>query len=90
MENRKDILSKKERFINSIFYIFRYTLYLIAFSCLWIIIGKIFSAILLIVFWFLAQSHIKYETKIQKSIIIQENYKYEKLLKKINKNEEIV
>ena len=84
MRDEEDILSKRERFINSIFYLFRYILYLIAFSCLWVIIGKFFSAILVIIFWFLAQYHIECEAKIQKSIMIQENCKYEKILKKIN------
>lgn len=90
MKNKEDVLSKRERFINLIFYVFRYTLYLIAFSCLWIIVGKIFSVVLVIVFWFLAQCHVEYKIKIQKSITIQENCKCEELLKKVDKNEENV
>lgn len=88
MKEEKEILSKSEQLINIIYYVFRYSLYLLAFGFLAYIIGEFFSLLLVGVFWFLSQLHMEYKTKIQKSTIVQKNCEHEELLKKINTNKE--
>lgn len=82
MEEEKEILTKGERILNLIFYIFRYTLYIIAFAWLSIIIGEVFGILLAVAFWFLSQLHMDYSIKIQKANISNEIHKYDKIMRK--------
>lgn len=86
----KDILSKKEQLTNLVYYIFKYTLYLLAFGIIAYIIGEFFSLLLVGIFWLLSQSHMEYKEKIQKRIIVEEIIKHEELLNKTNKNKESI
>lgn len=82
MEEEKEILTKSEKILNLIFYIFRYTLYIIAFAWLSINIREVFSILLAGIFWFLSQLHMNYSIKIQKANISNEIHKYDKITRK--------
>lgn len=85
MEEKKETLTKSEKFLNLIFYIFRYTLYIIAFVWLAIIIGEFFSILLAGIFWILTQLHMEYSIKIQNANISDEIHKYDKIIGKYYK-----
>ena len=76
MKEYKDILTKKELFVNLLFYICRYSLYLIAFCCLFIIIGELFCIILFCFFCIITRLHIENDIKIQKAVVASEISKY--------------
>ena len=67
--NEKEILSKKERFENIIYMIFKYTLYIISFTFLYIHIGYLYTVLLICIFAFLAHAYYYNSQKVKEHII---------------------
>ena len=69
MEVDKEILTPKEQLVNIIYFVFRYILYGLGFSFLYIYIGKLYTIILICIFAFLAHSFYYNKKKVDENVI---------------------
>lgn len=85
----KEILTKQERFVNLLYYIFRYILYSCGFYTFKNVFGEFLVLILMGAFIFLSMSYDAAKKKIQEEIILRERRDAFKKAKEIDNEDEM-
>lgn len=89
MEEEKEILTKKEQIMNIIYYIFRYTLYLLGFVNIYLISGELITIITFLIFLYFSALYNENKQKIERITISRTCEKYSEIIEKEkNKNKE--
>lgn len=87
MEQEKEILTKKEQITNIIYFIFRYTLYLLGFVNIYLIGGELITIITFLIFLYFSALYNENKQKIEKITISRTCNEYCEIIEK-NKNKD--